>query len=138
MASECFVLMHRTVAIRLAESVDGLRNAGDILDNLTGKWLERIEESWFRATALLKGVAAEVWSPEKCKLVHIRLHDAIWAKGTLDPWEAAALLFHAFVGQDRTRLAHTAMRLQVIKNHDARHEVERQLLWLPLVALEAG
>lgn len=138
MASECSVLMHRTVAIRLAESVDGLRNAGDILDDLTGKWLERIEGSWFRATALLKGVAAEVWSPEKCKLVHIRLHDAIRAKGTLDPWEAAALLFHAFIGQDRTRLARTAMRLQVIENHDARHEVERQLLWLPLVALEAG
>ncbi|MEP6635119.1 MAG: hypothetical protein ABJB97_00235 [Acidobacteriota bacterium] len=138
MVSECSVLMHRSVAIRLAESVDDLRNAGDILDNLTGKWLERIEGSWFRATALLKGVAAEVWSPEKCKLVHIRLHDAIRAKGTLDPWEATALLFHAFVGQDRTRLAHTAMRLQVIENHDARHEVERQLLWLPLVALEAG
>jgi hypothetical protein len=26
-------------------------------------------------------------------LAHIRLHDVILAKGTLDPWEAAALLF---------------------------------------------
>jgi tetratricopeptide (TPR) repeat protein len=138
MVSECSVLMHRTVAIRLAESVSGLGNAGDVIDNLTGKWLERVGESWFRATALLKGVAKEVWSPEKYKVAHIRLHDAIRAKGTLDPWEAVALLFHAFVGQDRARLAHTAMRLQTIENDDARHEVERQLLWLPLVALEAG
>jgi hypothetical protein len=138
MVSECSVLMHRIIAIRLAESVTGLGNAGDVLDNLTGKWLERIEGSWFRATALLKGVAAEVWSPEKYKLAHIRLYDAIRAKGTLDPWEAAALLFHAFVGQDRGRLVRTAMRLQTIENHDASHEVERQLLWLPLVALEAG
>jgi hypothetical protein len=30
------------------------------------------------------------------------------------------------------------MRLQVIKSHDTRHEVERHLLWLPLVALNAG
>jgi hypothetical protein len=138
MVSECSVLMHRIIAIRLAESVDGLRNAGDILDNLTGKWLERIEESWFRSTALLKGVATEVWSPEKYKLAHIRLYDAILAKGTLEPREAAALLFHAFVGQDRARLVHTAMRLQTIESHDASHEVERQLLWLPVVALEAG
>lgn len=138
MVSECSVLMHRSIAIRLAESVNGLGNAGDVLDNLTGKWLERVEGSWFRATALLKGVATEVWSPEKYKLAHIRLHDVIRAKGTLDPWEGAALLFHAFVGQDRARLSHTAMRLQTIDNHDARHEVERQLLWLPLVKLEAG
>ncbi len=138
MVSECSVLMHRSIAIRLAESVNGLGNAGDVLDNLTGKWLERVEVSWFRATALLKGVATEVWSPDKYKLAHIRLHDVIRAKGTLDPWEAAALLFHAFMGQDRARLAHTAMRLQTIENHDVRQEVERQLLWLPLVALEAG
>lgn len=138
MVSECSVLMHRTIAIRLAEGVDGITSAGDTLDNLTGKWLERIEGNWFRATALLKGVAIEVWSPEKRKQVHIRLHDVIWKKGTLDPWEAAALLFHAFIGHDKARLIHTAMRLQTIDNHDAKHEVERQLLWLPLVALEPG
>ena len=138
MVSECSVLMHRTIAMRLAESIDGITTAGDVVDNLTGKWLERIEGNWFRATALLKGVAAEVWSPEKRKQVHIRLHDAIRKKGTLDPWEAAALLFHAFVARDRARLIHTAMRLQTIDNHDVKHEVERQLLWLPLVALEPG
>lgn len=138
MVSECSVPMHRTIAICLAESIAGVQNAGDVLNNLTGKWLERVEDSWFRATALLKGVAAEVWSSEKYKLAHIRLHDAIRTKGTLAPWEGAALLFHAFVGRDRARLAHTAMRLQTIEENDARHEVERQLLWLPLVALEAG
>lgn len=138
MVSECSVLMHRSVAIRLCESIDGLTNAGNILQDLTGKWLERIEGAWFRATALLSGVAAEIWSPDKRKSVHIQLHDAIREKQQLDPFEAAALLFHAFMGQERTRLAHTAIRLQMIENHDARHEVERQLLWLPLVALESG
>jgi len=138
MVSECSVLMHRNIALRLAESINGITTAGDILDNLTGKWLELIGENWFRVTALLKGVAAEVWSPEKHKQVHIRLHDAILGKQTLDPWEAAALLFHAFVGRDKARLIHTSMRLQTIDNHDAKHEIERQLLWLPLVALEPG
>ena len=138
LVSECSVLMHRTVAIRLAETVEGLTNAGDVLAKLSGKWLETIDGHWFRTTALLQGVATEVWSPEKRKVAHIRLHDAIRSKQTLDPSEAAALLYHAFIGQERTRLAHTAMRLQVIEAHDAKREVERQLLWLPLVALEAG
>lgn len=138
MVSECSVLMHRTIAIRLAESIDGITTAGDTLDNLTGKWLERIEGNWFRATALLKGVAAEIWSPEKRAQVHIRLHDAIWKKGALDPWEAAALLFHAFVARNKSRLTHTAMRLQIIEDPNAKHEVERQLLWLPIIALEPG
>lgn len=138
LASECSVPMHRSVAIRLAESVDGLTNAGDIVDKLTGKWLELIEGTWFRTTALLTGVAGEVWSPGKRKLAHIRLYDAILAKQTLDPSEAAALLFHAYIGGDTTRLAHTGMRLQLIKEEAAKREVERQLLWLPLVALEPG
>lgn len=138
LVSECSIPMHRSVAIRLAEAVEGLSNAGDILDKLTGKWLERIEGHWFRTTALLQGVAADVWSPEKCKQAHVRLYDAILAKHTLDPAEAAALLFHAFIGGERARLAHTAMRLQLIEEENAKREVERQLLWLPLVALEPG
>ena len=136
LVSECSLLMHRSIAIRLAESIDGLTNAGDVLDSLTGKWLECIEGNWFRATALLQGVAGDVWSPEKRKLGHIRLYEAIQAKSPLDPSEAAALLFHAFFGQDRVRLTHTAIRLQTITNHDVRRKVEGQLFWLPLVALE--
>jgi tetratricopeptide (TPR) repeat protein len=138
MVSECSLLIHRTIAIRLAEGIDGIAAAGDILDNLTGKWLERVEGNWFRATALLKGAASEVWSPEKRMQVHIRIHDAIRGKGTLDPWEAAALLFHAFIAHDKARLIHTAFQLQLIKDDEVEHAAQSKLLWLPLVALEAG
>jgi tetratricopeptide (TPR) repeat protein len=138
MVSECSILMHRSIAIRLAEAVEGLTNGGDVLDNLTGKWLELVEGQWFRTTALLSGVAIDVWSPEKRKWAHICLHDAILAKHTLDSFEAAALLFHAYIGGEPRRLAQTAIRLQLIDGKDAKCEVERQLLWLPFVALETG
>jgi hypothetical protein len=138
LVSECSVLMHRSVAIRLAEAVGGLANGGDVIDSLTGKWLERLEGQWFRTTALLNGVAVDVWSSEKRKWAHICLHDAILSKHTLEPLEAAALLFHAYFGGDPWRLAQTAMRLQLINSDDAQREVERQLLWLPFVALEIG
>jgi len=138
LVSLCSVLMHRSIAIRIAEAVEGLTNAGDVLDTLTGKWLERLEGQWFRTTALLSGVAAEVWSPEKIKWAHSCLHDAILSKHTLDPSEAAALFFHAYMGGEPRRLAQTAMQLQLINSDDAQREVERQLRWLPFVALEPG
>jgi hypothetical protein len=138
LVSECSVLMHRSVAIQLAESVPGLTNGGDILDSLTGKWLERLEDQWYRTTTLLSGIAAEVWSAEKRKKAHIRLYDAILSKRKFDPSEAAALLFHAYIGGEPWRLAHTAMLLQRIDGEEASRLIERQLFWLPFVALEAG
>jgi hypothetical protein len=136
--SECSVLMHRSVAVRLAESVPGLTNGGDIIDSLTGKWLERLEGQWYRTTALLRGVVAEIWSPETRKQAHLRLHSAILAKRTFEPPEAAALLFHAYMGGEPWRLAQTAMLLQRISTEEARRQVERQLFWLVPVAIEPG
>ncbi|MEM5788538.1 MAG: hypothetical protein AAGU11_14595, partial [Syntrophobacteraceae bacterium] len=131
-------LLHRSVLIKLTDSVQCLTNGGDVLDSLSGSWLERIEGDWFRTTALLKGAASEVWSPEKRRWAHICIHDAIHTKSVLSPFEAAALLFHAYFGGEPSRIAQTAMRLQIIDNKEAQTEVERQLLWLPFVALEPG
>lgn len=141
--SECSVPMRRSVGIRLSETIEGITNGGDVIDNLAGKWLERLDGEYFRATALLNGVANDVWTPEKRKKAHICLHDAILgdailAKHPLTPSEAAALLSHAFIGGEPRRLARTAMRLQILKGDEAKREVERQLLWLPFVALEVG
>ncbi|MGA4045154.1 hypothetical protein ACI2VF_00790 [Ralstonia nicotianae] len=137
-ASECTVLLHRSVAIRLLEFVGGVRNPGDVLEYLAGKWLDCIEREWFRATPLLKGAAGEVWSPQQLAVAHIRLHDSILSKGTLSPEEAAALLYHAFAGREPQRLATAAMKLRILENDGTREAVERNLLWLPYVALASG
>lgn len=137
-ASECTVLLHRSVAIRLAELVGGVQNPGDVLEDLAGKWLDCIERDWFRATPLLKGAADEVWSPQQLAVAHIRLHDSILSKGTLSPEEAAALLYHAFAGREPQRLATAAMNLRILENDGTREAVERNLLWLPYVALASG
>lgn len=137
-ASESTTLLHRSVAIRLAEIVGGIRNPGDLLDGLAGRWLECVEKDWFRTTPLLQGAAGDAWSATQRALAHVRLHDSILSKKTLDPTEAAALLYHAFVGQEPSRIARAAMQLQIIKDAKAEDAVERSLLWLPYVALEKG
>lgn len=138
MFSECSTLIHRSVAIHLVETADGSISGGDVLDSLTGKWIERIEDGWYRTTELLKGVTSDVWSTNKKKRAHIRLHDAIRTKSTLQPFEASALLFHAYMGEDPHRIGNTALKLQMISDKDALNEVERNLLWLPYVALLDG
>ena len=136
-ASESSVLLHRSVALGVAETVACISNPGDLVDGLVGRWLERIEQDWFRTTPILQGAAAEAWSPERRAQVHVQLHDAILSKKALDPAEAAALLYHAFFGKEPRRIADAALKLQVISDDEARTAVEKHLLWLPYVALDA-
>lgn len=137
-ASESTVLLHRSVAIKLAETIGGIRNPGDLLDGQAGKWLECLEDNWFRTTPILQGVAGDVWTANRRTLAHIQLHDSIVSKNTLDPGEAAALLYHAYFGKEPGRIAHAALKLQVIQDAKAKDTVERGLLWLPYVALDIG
>ncbi|MGA4196591.1 hypothetical protein ACI2VG_05840 [Ralstonia nicotianae] len=136
--AECSVLLHRSVAIRLAELVGGIQSPGDALDYLAGKWLDCIERDWFRATPLLRGAASEAWSPKQLATAHVRLHDSILGKGTLSAEEAAALLYHAFAAREPQRLATAAMKLRILDCDGTRGAVERNLLWLPYVALASG
>jgi hypothetical protein len=136
--SECSIPLHRSVAIRIAESLPDLRNAGDVLDGLAGKWLERVEPNELRATALLHGVVSEVWSAEKRRQVHALLHDALRSKTPVTPSEAAATLFHAYVAQEPRRISLAALGLQLIDEREAVNQVNRNLQWLSWLALEPG
>lgn len=135
-AADGTVLLHRTVMLALAE---GLRitNPGDAVDALNGTWLESIETHWFRVTPLLQGVTTEVWTESRRRENHLLLHNAILSKGTLDPAEAAALLYHAYHSKLPKLIALNAMRLQVVEDADAQRAVLRNLFWLPFVALTA-
>lgn len=136
--SESNILLHRSIAIKLAESLEGVLNAGDVIDQLTGRWLECVEGDWFRVTALLKGAASDVWSLERKKIAHIALYDVIRSKNPLDPYEAAALVYHGYVSGDSGRLIHAALKLQFLDNEEAEKEIQKNLLWLPLIALQPG
>lgn len=136
--SESWVPLHRSVAIRITESLPDLRNAGDVLDGLAGKWLERVEPNELRATALLRGVVSEIWSIEKQRQVHALLHDALRSKTPVTPSEAAATLFHAYMAQEPRRISLSALGLQLIDEAEAVNQVNRDLQWLSWLALDSG
>lgn len=135
-AAELTFPMDRQLALLLAESLDEIKNPGDVIDRLTGQWLEPVDGSFLRTTQLLQGSGLVVWSTRRWREMQAHLHDVIELKRTLSEVEAAGMLYHAFVSGDRFRMAKTAMTLAVSVDKEAEKAVFEQLVWLPIVALE--
>lgn len=136
-ASEAMTLLHRDVLLALAEGY-GLQNAGDIIDQLNGTWLESVETHWFRVTPLLKGAAVRVWSQAAIRTNHLRLHDAFLSKGTLSPAEAGALLYHAYFAQSWGNVSIHSLRFQMLQNRTTEKPLYQALFWLPHISLVPG
>jgi tetratricopeptide (TPR) repeat protein len=134
--SESHVPLPREVVMRLGVGMPGLNNLGDAIDKLTGKWLERVDLNSLLASSMLKGLAASVWPKDKLITNHQNVYDALIQKQPLDPAEAAALLFHAYLGQEPQRLRFIAAKLCSIDDKAARNEVEYRILWLTTIALK--
>ena len=134
-AAEASTPLSRAMLLHLGGSVEGLGNEGDVIDALRGKWLEPVDEDRLRITPMLQGSAAEAWPKEKRDRAHQRIYDAIASVRTLQPSDAAAFLFHAFMAQDAGRMLHTVKVLQGIENQEAIRQTYHFLMWLPFVAL---
>jgi hypothetical protein len=137
-AAELTVPMDRSLALLLASALPGIPNPGDVIDSLTGQWLERIGERLLRPTPLLKGAAADVWPKQRVQQMHATLHDVLVCKGTLDQLEAAAMFFHALMAGEQTRLGLAAARLQIAGTDEVQRAVFQQLVWLPGVYVGPG
>lgn len=137
-AAEATFPLTRPMLIRLIEKTIGSAYSGDVIDFLQGKWLETIVEDRIRVTSILKGSAAEVWTIEKQKLAHQYLYDAIAGDRSLDVADAAALLFHAYMSNDASRLLHCAGLVSTIESNAISSAIYHQLLWVPHVALLQG
>ncbi|WP_133934661.1 hypothetical protein [Stenotrophomonas sp. CC22-02] len=137
-AAEATFPLTRSMLLSLANAVGGISNGGDVIDALHGKWLEQTLPGRLSVTPLLKGAAAEAWSTEHRQLAHRRLYDAIARVGSLHVSDAAALLFHAYLAHDASRLAHCARVLETIGEEAISAAVFQHLRWLPYVALSEG
>ncbi|GMV29762.1 MAG: hypothetical protein AMXMBFR59_18870 [Rhodanobacteraceae bacterium] len=137
-ASEATFPLTRTMLMRIAAYVGRISNAGDVIDELTGSWLELVASHRARVTPLLKGSAADVWLPERRNLAHQQLYDAIAGDRNLDGAEAASLLFHAYFAADGHRLFRILRLLEgseIRANSDA---VYPYITWVPYIALASG
>lgn len=137
-AAEATFPLTRPMLLGLTRAVGGIVNGGDVIDALQGKWLEQALVGRLSVTPMLKGSAAEVWPLERRQLAHSHIYDAIAGVRSLDVADAAALLFHAYIAHDASRLAHCARILETIGEDTISAAVFQQLVWLPYVSLSEG
>lgn len=137
-AAEATFPLTRPMLLGLTQAVGGIVNGGDVIDALQGKWLEQALVGRLSVTPMLKGSAAEVWPLERRQLAHSHIYDAIASVRSLDVADAAALLFHAYIAHDASRLAHCARILETIGEDTISAAVFQQLVWLPYVSLSEG
>lgn len=137
-AAEATFPLTRPMLLGLTRAVGGIVNGGDVIDALQGKWLEQALVGRISVTPMLRGSAAEVWPLERRQLAHSHIYDAISGVRSLDVADAAALLFHAYIAQDASRLAHCARILETIDEDTTSAAVFQQLVWLPYVSLSEG
>ena len=137
-AAEVTFPLTRQMLVGLTQAVGGIINGGDVIDALQGKWLEQALVGRLSVTPMLRGSAAEVWPPERRQLAHRHIYDAIAGVKSLDVADAASLLFHAYLAQDGSRLAHCARVLETIDEAAISAAVFQQLVWLPYVSLSEG
>lgn len=137
-AAEATFPLTRPMLLGLTRAVGGIANGGDVIDALQGKWLEQALVGRLSVTPMLRGSAAEVWPLERRQLAHSHIYDAIAGVRSLDVVDAAALLFHAYIAHDASRLAHCARILETIGEDTISAAVFQQLVWLPYVSLSEG
>lgn len=137
-AAEATFPLTRPMLLGLTRVVGGIVNGGDAINALQGKWLEQSLIGRLSVTPMLKGSAAEVWPLERRQLAHSHIYDAIAGVRSLDVADAAALLFHAYIAHDSSRLAHCARILETISEDTISAAVFQQLVWLPYVSLSDG
>lgn len=137
-AAALTIPMDRILALGIAGSIDGLQNPGDIIDELSGRWLERTDNDRLAVTPLLQGAAEAVWPPEELQAMHGRIYDVIVKKGTINELEAASMLFHAYLSDIDKKIAHCAIQIQKLSLQDTvvSDRVLKQLSWFTYVKLE--
>ena len=121
-------------ALKIAESPQAISYPGDAFDNLVGPWIEHYRDSYFRLSALLDNVAKDVWSESKIPSYHKMIADALIECPPITQHEAAAILFHGWLGKATESLAKVIVGIFGASDNDL-SSFAHLVSWLPLACI---
>jgi hypothetical protein len=101
----------RDQALAIASLPLAVSVAGEAFDILSGPWIERVTDRYFRVSPLLSRAANDIWSVVEVRQLHASLAAVLWETKPLTPNEAATSFFHAFMGEDEKGLLRVAFSL---------------------------
>ena len=84
-----------------AEMPEPISHPGDVFSQLVGPWIDRVDETYYAISPLLKDAAKQVWSENRIKDLHAYIANAILKTKKLTPIEAWTVFTHSMAGQNK-------------------------------------
>ena len=86
-------------ALNIGEIPEPITHQGDIFSQLTGPWIDQVDETYYTISPLLTNAAKEVWSESKIKSLYAQIANAILKTKNLTTIEAWTVFTHSMLGQ---------------------------------------
>ena len=86
-------------ALNIGEIPEPITHQGDIFSQLTGPWIDQVDETYYTISPLLSNAAKEVWPESKIKSLYAQIANAILKTKKLTTIEAWTVFTHSMLGQ---------------------------------------
>jgi hypothetical protein len=97
----------RPLALKIAEAPPPIQRAGELLDSLSGSWLEAVGKDSFRVSPLAANAGQGMLTAEAQQAIHAAIAIQMLVKRRIDAAEANGILMHALLGKE----VHSLFRL---------------------------
>jgi tetratricopeptide (TPR) repeat protein len=130
-------IFKRSDALRIAELKPPVPRAGENLEILTGAWLERPAEGYFRVSPLAAEAGQEVLTPKELTSLHGDIAACLLAERSIGIHEFSTALMHSIVGGAEgvvSLLAHVFMKTPV----EIKQALADELTWVLICGVSEG
>ena len=88
-------------ALNIGEISESIPYPGDVFSQLVGPWIDRVNETYYSISPLLKDAAKQAWPTSKIKDLHAHIANVIRKTKNLTTTEAWAVLTHSMAGENK-------------------------------------
>ena len=130
-------IFKRSDALSIAALDPAVPRAGENLEILSGAWLERPAEAYFRVSPLAVEAGHEIFTPEELTRLHGNIAVCLLADRSIGIYEFSTALMHAIAGRAEgvvSLLAHLAMTTSA----EIKQALADELTWVPIIGVGQG
>ena len=91
-------------ALNIGEIPEPVTHQGVIFSQLTGPWIDQVDETYYTISPLLTNAAKEVWSENRIKSLYAQIANAILKANNLTIIEARTIFLHSLHGENKESL----------------------------------
>jgi hypothetical protein len=130
-------IFKRSDALRIAALDPAVPRAGENLEILSGAWLERPAEDYFRVSPLAAEAGQEIFTPEELTRLHADIATCLLIDRAIGIHGFSTALMHAIAGRAEGVVSLLA-RLLMTASAEIKQALARELTWVPIIGTSQG